>query len=432
MTESRTGDQPVGDLFGPRGAHVPAPANVHDALPDTLLRRVKQYSGRLATEAVHSMQEQLPYFEDLEAGQRASVQLVVQTAVVNFVEWLQDPEGNVKFTVQAFQVVPQDLARRISLLQTVEMVRVAMEFFEKWLPLLARNDAQLRALTEAVLRYGREIGFAAASIYASAAESRGAWDSRLEALVVDAVVRGDSGPTLLSRAAALNWDTAATATVLVGMPPPERNVSVPLAVHNTARQYDRAALSVVQGSLLVAIVSGPVTIDDPFITDLLVLFADGPVVIGPTTPNLGAAHASAVDALSGIEAVVGWPSAPRPVHSLELLPERALLGDQAAMTTLNDSLVKPLAKGGETLTSTLDAYLDSGGSVESCARQLFVHPNTVRYRLKRISDITGRDPMNPRDAYVLRVATTVGRLAQVRHDMRTIFPTITSFTGLKE
>ena len=138
----------------------------------------------------------------------------MQTAVVNFVEWIQDPEGNVKFTVQAFQVVPQDLARRITLLQTVEMVRVAMEFFEKWLPLLARNDAQLRALTESVLRYGREIGFAAAAIYASAAESRGAWDSRLEALVVDAVVRGDTGPELLSRAAALNWDSDAPATVI--------------------------------------------------------------------------------------------------------------------------------------------------------------------------------------------------------------------------
>ena len=77
---------------------------------DTLLRRVKQYSGRLATEAVHAMSDQLPYFAELDAAQRASVQLVVQTAVVNFVEWIQDPEGNVKFTVEAFQVVPQDLA----------------------------------------------------------------------------------------------------------------------------------------------------------------------------------------------------------------------------------------------------------------------------------------------------------------------------------
>ncbi|MYR05121.1 PucR family transcriptional regulator [Gordonia sp. SID5947] len=417
MSDARVNQEPPSaDVFGARGAHVPAPATVHDALPDTLLRRVKQYSGRLATEAVHSMQDQLPYFADLDAAQRASVQLVVQTAVVNFVEWIQDPEGNVKFTVQAFQVVPQDLARRITLLQTVEMVRVAMEFFEKWLPLLARNDAQLRALTESVLRYGREIGFAAASIYASAAESRGAWDSRLEALVVDAVVRGDTGPQLLSRAAALNWDSDAPATIIVGTPPPEQNVSVPLAIHNTAKQFDRSALSVVQGTFLVAIVSGPVRPGERFVTELLTHFAEGPVVIGPTMPNLGSAHASAGEAMSGIAAVVGWPNAPRPVHSLELLPERALNGDAAAMAALNETLVRPLAKGGSTLNATLEAYLDSGGSVESCARVLYIHPNTVRYRLKKIAEITGRDPTNPRDGYVLRIAATVGRLTHFQNE----------------
>ncbi|MGB3697022.1 MAG: helix-turn-helix domain-containing protein [Gordonia sp. (in: high G+C Gram-positive bacteria)] len=401
------------DVFGARGAHVPAPATVHDALPETLLRRVKQYSGRLATEAIHSMSEQLPYFSDLDAAQRAGVQLVVQTAVVNFVEWIQDPEGNVKFTVQAFQVVPQDLARRISLLQTVEMVRVAMEFFEKWLPLLARNDAQLRALTESVLRYGREIGFAAAAIYASAAESRGAWDSRMEALVVDAVVRGDDGPQLLSRAAALNWATDAAATVIVGAPPPEQNVSVALAIHNTAKQHDKAALSVVQGSTLVAIVEGALPPADRFLVDLLENFAEGPVVIGPTTPNLGSAHASAVEAMAGLHAVVGWPNAPRPAYSWDLLPERALNGDPSAIETMDETIVEPLSAS-ETLVNTVEAYLDSGGQVETCARTLYIHPNTVRYRLKKVTDITGRDASNARDAFVLRVALTIGRLTQNR------------------
>ncbi|QKT09183.1 PucR family transcriptional regulator [Gordonia sp. X0973] len=409
-------------MFGGLGGRVPTPDSVRDALPDTLLRRVKQYSGRLATEAVHSMSDHLPYFSELDAAQRASVQLVVQTAVVNFVEWIQDPEGNVKFTVEAFQVVPQDLARRISLLQTVEMVRVAMEFFEKRLPLLARDDEQLRALTESVLRYGREIGFAAASIYASAAESRGAWDSRLEALVVDAVVRGDDGPQLTSRAAALNWDSDAPATVIVGNPPPEQNVSVPLTIHNTAVAHDRAALSVVQGTILVAIVSGKIRANEPFVTELLEHFADGPVVIGPTVPDLITAHTSAVEALAGMEAVAGWPSAPRPVHSLELLPERALAGDPTAATTLIQTLTKPLGSAGANLTATLEAYLDAGGSVEACARTLFVHPNTVRYRLRRIAEITGRDATNPRDAYVLRVATTVGRLTQTQNKPATSAP----------
>lgn len=411
MPDDPLSPERVADLIGERGAHIPTSSSVHDALPDTLLRRIKQYSGRLATEAVHSMSDQLPYFGDLDAAQRASVQLVVQTAVVNFVEWISDPEGNVKFTVQAFQVVPQDLARRVTLLQTVEMVRVAMEFFEKWLPLLARNDAQLRALTESVLRYGREIGFAAAAIYASAAESRGAWDSRLEALVVDGVVRGDTGPEMVSRAAALSWDAAAPATVLVGSPPPEQNVSVPLAIHNTAKRYDRAALSVVQGRRLVAIVSGALTPTDRFLSDLLDHFADAPVVVGPTMPNLASAHISATEAIAGIEAVVGWPGAPRPAFSSDLLPERALNGDRSAVRTLTDGLVLPVDDAG-TLSETLDAYLDAGCSIEQCARALYVHPNTVRYRLKKIADATGRDPSNPRDAYVLRVAATVGRLTR--------------------
>ena len=52
---------------------------------------------------------------------------------------------------------------------------------------------------------------------------------------------------------------------------------------------------------------------------------------------------------------------------------------------------------------------DQGGSVEATARALFVHPNTVRYRLKRIAEVTGYSPSAPREAYVLRLAITLGR-----------------------
>ena len=54
-----------------------SPLELLDTVPDSLLRRLKQYSGRLATEAVSAMQERLPCFADLEASQRASVALVV-------------------------------------------------------------------------------------------------------------------------------------------------------------------------------------------------------------------------------------------------------------------------------------------------------------------------------------------------------------------
>lgn len=385
---------------------------VLETVPESVLRRLKQHSGRLATQAVHSMEERLPFFADLEASQRASVHLVVQTAVVNFVEWMRDPRSNVTYTMQAFELVPRDLTRRIALRQTVEMVRTTMEYFEQVVPLVARSEDQVTALTAGILRYSRDLAFAAATAYADAAEARGAWDTRMEANVIDAVVRGAVGPELQSQAAALNWDATAPATVVVGLPRPDRLDLASQDVHGVVNRHGRTALSDVHGTWLVTIISGTLSPTDKFLAELMEVFADGPVVIGPTAPTLSAAHRSATEAIAGMNAVPGWSGAPRPVPARELLPERALLGDATAVAALDREVMRPLADAGPTLTQTLDAYLDSGGAIEACARRLFVHPNTVRYRLKRIAEFTGRDPAVPRDAYVLRVAASVGRLTR--------------------
>lgn len=300
------------------------------------------------------------------------------------------------------------------------MVRVSMEFFEEVVLLLARSEEQLTALTVGILRYSRDLAFAAASSYADAAEARGSWDSRMEASVVDAVVRGDTGSELLSRAAALNWDTTAPATVVVGTPPTGREELASEDIREIASRHGRAALTDVHGTWLIAIVSGQLTPTDRFLPELLRAFSTGPVVIGPTAPSLTAAFHSASEAISGMNAVDGWAGAPRPVPARELLPERALMGDQSAVAALHNDVMRPLADAGPALTETLDAYLDSGGAIEACARKLFVHPNTVRYRLKRITDFTGRDPTVPRDAYVLRVAMTLGRITRQPYHARTL------------
>jgi DNA-binding PucR family transcriptional regulator len=381
-----------------------------DSVPESLLRRLKQYSGRFSTQAVTVMQERLPFFAELEASQRASLALVVQTAVASFVEWMTDPHSNVNYTARAFELMPQDLTRRMPLRHSVDMLRVTMEYFEEVAPVLTRDEEQLTALTVGIMKYSRDLAFSAATAYADAAEARGSWDSRMEASVVDAVVRGDTGPELLSRAAALNWDTTAPATVVVGMPPPGREDRASQDVRDIATRHGRAALIDVHGTYLVAIVSGLLTQTEKVFGELLGAFSDGPVVIGPTAPMLTAAYHSASEAISGMNAVAGWRGAPRPVLARELLPERALMGDASAIAALHTDVMRPLADAGPTLTETLDAYLDCGGAIEACARKLFVHPNTVRYRLRRIADFTGRDPTLPRDAYVLRVAATVGHL----------------------
>ena len=49
---------------------------------------------------------------------------------------------------------------------------------------------------------------------------------------------------------------------------------------------------------------------------------------------------------------------------------------------------------------TLWCYLDNGRSLEATARELFVHPNTVRYRLKKVSEVIGWNATGARDRYV--------------------------------
>ena len=123
------------------------------------------------------------------------------------------------------------------------------------------------------------------------------------------------------------------------------------------------------------------------------LFGEGPVVVGPvaggpraTPTSLPAPHSPRY------RAAAGWPEAPRPVRSDELLPERALAGDGHARRHLVEEVYLPLVRAQGTLIETLAAYFAAGVSLEATARALFVHPNTVRYRLRQVADLTGFTP----------------------------------------
>ena len=72
------------------------------------------------------------------------------------------------------------------------------------------------------------------------------------------------------------------------------------------------------------------------------------------------------------------------------------------------------------LVETLRAWLDSFGDVNSAARCVFVHPNTFRYRLRRVAKIGGIDLDDPRERFgvmlQLRVASLVGNAGLVDTD----------------
>ncbi len=93
------------------------------------------------------------------------------------------------------------------------------------------------------------------------------------------------------------------------------------------------------------------------------------------------------------------------MRSGDLLPERALAGDGHARRHLVDEIYLPLAHARGTLIDTIAAYFEHGSSIEGTARVLFVHPNTVRYRLRQAAELTGFSPTDARDAFTLRDRT---------------------------
>jgi hypothetical protein len=229
--------------------------------------------------------------------------------------------------------------------------------------------------------------------------------------VVDALVRGERSEELPGRAAALGWTATSPVTVLVGGAPSDRDAHA--AARRAARAMGSEVLVGVHAEQLVVVLGRMYDLEEAAerITDE---FGDGPVVTGPVVDGLGRAGESAATALAGLRAAPAWPDAPRPVPADALLAERALDGDPLARTALMERVAGPLQAAGGGVLETVRAVLGSGGNLEATARAIFVHPNTVRYRLKRAADLTGISATDPRGSWTLQVALTLAALDRDR------------------
>jgi sugar diacid utilization regulator len=95
------------------------------------------------------------------------------------------------------------------------------------------------------------------------------------------------------------------------------------------------------------------------------------------------------------------------VARLEDVQTQALLlelRDLAA--TRGEGPVGPIAillaldeRGAGGLIETLEAWLDAFGDVTAAAAALFIHPNTLRYRLRRITELSGLDLTDPEQRF---------------------------------
>jgi hypothetical protein len=376
---------------------------------------LKTVSGEFATATLKRLEDTLPWYREMPPGRRSAVGMVAQAGISSFIQWYDDPASTPWIAADVFGVAPRELLRSVSLTQTLQLIKVTVEVVEE------RVKGRDESLREAILLYSREIAFGAADVYARAAEARGLWDARLEALVVDSILSGEYDDELPSRIAALGWHGHGEVSVLVGTAPLQLDVDM---LRRTARHLDADVLIGVQGSRLVLVIGRALpapTEDDHGEPPLAFLeiakalepgFGDGHLVLGHEVATLVDANRSAKAALAGFAVARSWRNAPRPTLADDLLPERALAGDPLARAALINRVYRPLAGHASELLTTLWAYLDNGRSLEATARELFVHPNTVRYRLKRVSDVIGYDATGARESLILQAALIIGSIAE--------------------
>ncbi|WP_234808147.1 PucR family transcriptional regulator [Mycolicibacillus trivialis] len=97
------------------------------------------------------------------------------------------------------------------------------------------------------------------------------------------------------------------------------------------------------------------------------------------------------DSMLGI-AAVSAPEVTRKLSEITLGPFNALPSDERLI-----------------LSETFAVWLDHNGSISEAAAALFCHPNTVRNRLRRIEEHTGRSLTAPRELAELCLAFEIAK-----------------------
>ena len=117
--------------------------------------------------------------------------------------------------------------------------------------------------------------------------------------------------------------------------------------------------------------------------------------------EIGRGYAEAKDA---VDIAVGTGIRGRAVAFDEVLLDHMVRssphGDRILDGTLRPLLRYDAERHAE-LVPTLRAYINAGFNLTQSAEALSVHPNTVVYRLRRVKELSGRDPHDPDDLLLL-------------------------------
>jgi len=246
-------------------------------------------------------------------------------------------------------------------------------------------------------------------------------ERRLAGDILAAVVRGElTGPELARRLEPFGLSQH-VAVLVVGRPGNGRGAAAPAEVALAAALRDDAAPGLVatSGALTCALVAG-LPEEDLFTLAERVGARVGAELAAPVTVGVGRAvpggeaRRSFHEARCALEALSfsaqtsetgtnGSTGAPRVATYKDLGSFQLLLSlqDDESLKLFCDSILGPIEAseghyGGELMRS-LEAFIEENGQWERAARRLYCHRHTLRYRIRRVEELTGRNLASARD-----------------------------------
>ncbi|ANZ15665.1 PucR family transcriptional regulator [Streptomyces noursei] len=194
----------------------------------------------------------------------------------------------------------------------------------------------------------------------------------------------------------------------------------PVGPSEGAAQETAADLALAMPGGLVRVTGGPGPGSAPLIEAVVGEELDIHAVLGRFAPHCpaGIGPATAPEAVrvslrqaTGLLAVSRTSGAPVEARQSEAARLLLGLGDRRTLHGYADTVLGPLdlAEHGEELIATLSAWLETGGAWDATSRRLGVHRHTVRNRLDKAMDLTGRRLEDPDDRFDLWLATRIRR-----------------------
>ncbi|HAM23388.1 MAG TPA: hypothetical protein DCQ04_14210 [Actinobacteria bacterium] len=351
--------------------------------------------------------QELDWFDGLSADAQGWVSEVVNAGIERFLVWLNNPDEPLLASNTGLGSVPTAAAHAVTLGQTVELISTGLGAIEPIAATMAAKGDE-EWLLQQIARYGREIAFAAALVYARVAEQRGARTARQSSDLVDALITGRSPAAIELLASRVGFTPATPVRAAACVPTQDPQLAL-AEIERSARKLDRHVVTALHEGLIVAVWATRAR-EHPLTVARQLFGPHASAVVAGPVESIIAAGPALRRAIAGLAARPARPRTREVLEASDLLSERALIGELAAQDELVDRCFVRLRDSGTGLLETVDVMFDNQGVLEQAAKALPVHVNTLRYRLDRIAELTGFDLRDSRGAFAIFTGVSLGRM----------------------